>query len=228
MDLDIDASDTVELTLKLTFADADNFASGTDLSVTINGSTDIDDAEDANGNDEGDMTLGGSATSETHRLATEGILVTFDESSFLKTSSDTAGINETVQFTLEFDVTAFGDDMYIDKDCSVNSAPASTYVTTAAVSLDNDTDGSSTTCTDFDSTGNEGSSSFEVLEGQTEHFTVTILGNGGEAGGAGNSYTFTARLESLGYNVGSDGAGDTQYAFDLADFHSSAVTVFDR
>jgi len=227
--LDIGANDTAELTVKLTVADASDFAEGDTVSVTIAGSTDIDDATDANGNDEGDMTLTGTATSETHQLRSSGIIVVFDSSSYLKTTSDTSGIDETVQFTLEFDVTAFGADMYIDKTCSDSSAPDTTlYVTAVAVSLDGDADGSSTTCTDFDSTGDEGTNAFEVLEGQTEHFTVTVLGLGGEAGTLGTAVTYTARLESIAYVSTADAGGDTVYSFNLSDYKSSAVTVYDR
>ncbi len=229
LDLAVDANDTVELTLKLTFADADEFGAGNTVSATISGLSDIDDAEDANGNDEGDMTLSGSATSETHSLQKEGLIVVFDDSSYIKTSSDTSGINETVEFTLEFDITAFGDDMYIDKSCTDNNSVATTYTTALVVSVDNAAQlSANVSCTDFDSTGDEETDSFEVLEGQTEHFTVTILADAGEIASAGSPITFTARLEAIGYNVGADGAGDTQYAFDLTDYKSSAVTVYDR
>jgi len=231
IDLAVDGDDTVELTVKVTLADADDFAAGNTLSASITASSDIDDAEDANGNDEGDMTLSGSATGEAHSLREEGIMVTFDDSSYVKTTSDTSGVNETVEFTLEFDITAFGNDAFIAKQstgCTDNAAPASTYTTDVVVSLDGDTNGDNTTCTEFDSTGDEGTNGFEVEEGQTEHFTVTVLGNAGEAGSAGTSVTFRARLESLGYKMGSDAAGDTQYTFDLADYKSAAVSVFDR
>jgi len=226
IDLQIDADDTVELEVRLTFADANDFTTGTSVSVAIT-SADITDAEDDNGNDEGDMDINGSATSETHQLASEGLMVVFDESSYTKTSSDTAGVNETVEFTLEFDITAFGEDIWVEKTC-IDSATPGSNTTDVVVSLDGDANGDNTTCTNLDSTGDEGTFGFQVEEGQTEHFTVTILGNGGEAGGAGNSVTFRARLESIGYNIGADAAGDLQYAFDLEDFKSAAVTVFDR
>jgi peptidoglycan hydrolase-like protein with peptidoglycan-binding domain len=226
IDLDVNGDDTVVLTVKADFDDTNaavRYQNGDTISISAVNLTEYVDAMD---NDEGDFTESGSYVSETHALYSEGIRVVFDESSYLKTSSDTSGINETVQFTLEFDITAFGEDMYIDNTCGVSSAPASTYVTALAVSLDGDTNGSSTTCTDFDSTGDEGANSFEVLEGQTEHFTVTILGDGGE--NAASSATFTARLESIAFTSGAEGGGDTTYQFDLSDYKSSAVTVFDR
>ena len=95
------------------------------------------------------------------------------------------------------------------------------------VYLEGDADFGNTTCTDVDSTGDQGTN-WEVLEGQTERFTVTILGDGGEAGGAGSSVTFKARIAGIGYNVTTDATGDTVYNFSLTDYKSKAVTVFDR
>lgn len=228
IDLDVGGDATVTLTVKADFDDTNadvRYQNADTISISAVNLTEYTDASD---NDEGDFTESGSYVSETHSLYSQGIRVVFDESSYIKTTSDTSGINETVQFTLEFDITAFGDDMYIDKTCSDSSAPASTYVTAVAVSLDNDTDGSSTTCTDFDSSGDELTNSFEVLEGQTEHFTVSLLGDAGEAGSAGTSVTFTARLESIAFTSGAEGGGDTTYQFDLSDYKSTAVTAFDR
>ena len=227
LDWDLDADDDMDVEVVLDFKDTNDSArydNGTTVTVT---DFEITELEDANGNDEGDITtLTFTTDSETHEVRDEGIMVEFVGSSYVKTPSETTGINETVEFTLEFDVTAFGDDMWVDQTCAVGTT--GTDVDAIEVSLDNDADGSSTTCTDVDSTGDEGTNGFEVKEGQTETFTVTILGNGGEAGGAGSPVTFTARINGVGFNVGTDAAGDTVYAFDMSDYKSKAVTVYDR
>ncbi len=230
-DLDevIDAGDTAKFSIAVDLQDTDGALDNGDTVMAAITSTNADaiDADDETGEQLSDSETSGAATGNAHTVLDKGIMVTFVDSSYVKTSSDTSGINETVEFTLEFDVTAFDGDAYVESSCIDNATPSASHTTDVVVSLDGDANGDNTSCTDINSTGDEGTG-FEVLEGQTETFTVTILGNGGEAGGAGTSVTFTARLESIGYKMNSDAAGDTQYAVNLADFHSDAVTVFDR
>ena len=204
--------------------DSARYDNGTTITVT---DFDITEIEDENGNDEGDITTLTFATdSETHELRDEGIMVSFVGSSYNKTASTTDNIDGTVEFTLEFDVTAFGDDMWVDKTCAIEDSGVDVDAT--EVSLDGDADFNNTSCTDFDSTGDAGTDGFEVKDGTKETFTVTILGLGGEAGADNTAVTFKARLNGIGFNVGTDAVGDTVYAFDLADYESSAVTVYDR
>lgn len=225
--LEVAGDETVELEVVVDFKDNNDgarYIEGTTVDVSIDALT---EATDANDNDEDDIVVNGLALpSETHELRSSGLMLEFVSASSTKTNSDTLAVNETVEFTLTFKGTAFGDDIYVDKTCIVGTT--GTDVDQVEVSLDGDADGTSTTCTDFDSTGDEEANSFEVLENQTETFTLTVLGNGGEAGTAGNSVTFRARLNGVGYKVGADGQGDTVYAFDLTDYKSAAVSVFDR
>jgi len=205
-----------------------------DAGDTILGTLDDDqmdqaefDAEDESGESLADGDTNGSAVSEASEIRDTGILVSNFESSYVKTASDTTGINETVEFTLKFDVEAFGENAYVDETCGFDDD--GTYVTTqTSVSLDNDADGDNTTCTSFTSEATDAGSGFEVLDGEIEHFVVTILGNGGEAGVAGTSVTFQARINNIGYNMGADGAGDISYSLNLDEYESASVTVFDR
>lgn len=226
---DLDGDDEADVSILADFEDTNNSArydNGVKVQVENFAITEL---EDENGNDEGDITtITSPGASNTHEIRDEGIMVAFDKSSFVKTTSDTTGINETVEFTLEFDVTAFGEDMWIERTCAVGTT--GTDVDAVEVSLDGDTDGSSTTCTDFDTTSgaDQGTHGFEVKKGTTESFAVTILGDAGEAASAGSSVTFKARINGIGFNVGTDAVGDTVYAFDLDEFESKAVTVYDR
>ena len=230
LEIEIEEGDSVDLVIAV---DLEDLTGGLDEGDTVKAevttaNVDAIDAEDSSGENIADDDAEGSAVGEAHPVYDDGIQVSFVDSSYVKTSSDTSGVNETVEFTLEFDVTAIGDeDIWVDKTCGFDDD--GTYAATQiSVSLDGDDDGSSTTCTDFDSTGDEGTDGFEVLAGATERFTVTILGNGGEAAAAGSSSTFTARINAIGYNVTTDAAGDTVYSVNLDDFESDAVTVFDR
>jgi hypothetical protein len=211
LDEDFDAGDTILATIDTTQLDQAEF-----------------DAEDENGEELAAGDTNGSAVSEASEVRDTGILVSNFESSYVKTSSDTTGINETVEFTLEFDVTAFGENAYIDDDTAEDSD--GTYVATAlSISVDGDAnhDNISVTSWDCPSTDDVGEG-FEVLEGDTEHCVVTILANGGEAGGAGTSVTFQARINNIGYNMGADGDGDVSYDLNVDELESDNVTVFDR
>ena len=228
LDTDLEAGETYAFLVTADFLSiADGIAAGDTVSAQISSTErDLIEAEDESGEDLVTTDMTGTAIGEAHALYDDGIQVVFTGSSLVKTSSQETGINETVEFTLTFDATAFGDDIWVDQTCVV--ATTGTDVDALEVSLDNDGDGSSTTCTDFDSTGDEGTDGFEVKEGQTKTFTVTILGDGGEAGTAGSSVTFKARINGIGYNVTTDAAGDTCYAFNMDEYKSSAVTIFDR
>jgi len=228
LDFTIDAGDTVTITVSADLKSIlDGIADGDTLRAQITATErGLFDVEDESGEELTDGTdVTGTASGDAHGLFDNGIMVEFVSSSFVKNSSDTVGINETVEFSLVFDVTAFGDDIWVEDTCIVGTT--GTDVDAVEVSLDGDTNGDNTTCTDVTSTGDQGTN-WEILEGQTERFTVTVLGNGGEAGAAGSPATFTARLNGIGYNVGTDAVGDTVYAFDLTNFKSSAVTVYDR
>lgn len=225
LDYTIEAGDEVEFIVQVEMQDIDGaLDDGDTVQVTVTVAS--IDAEDEVGES---VTATGSAVGDAHTFYDNGIQVEFVGSSYVKTTSDTTGINETVQFTLQYDVTAFGDDMYISDPCATDDATDFTTATT--VYLEGDADFDNTTCTDMDSTGDfdtTGNDSWEVKEGKTERFTLTVLGNGGEAGGAGTAVTFKARLAGIAYTSSTAGNGDTTYNFDLDNFKSSAVTIYDR
>ena len=221
LDWELDGDDDADVEVVVDFKDTNDSArydNGTTITVT---DFDITEIEDANGNDEGDIsTLTFTTDASTHEVRDEGIMVEFVGSSNVKTTGD--GVNDFVEFTLEFDVTAFGDDMWVEQTCVVGTT--GTDVDAVEVSADG---GLTPTCPELDSEGEEGTDGFEVKEGQTERFTVNILVDG-ENGAQNTSSTVRARINGIGFNVGTDAAGDTVYAFDMADYKSNAVTIYDR
>lgn len=228
-DLPIPAGESVEMKVTLDVVSlADALDAGDTLSVQITAvERALIDADDAMGDRLAAGDLTGTAVADASQLRDVGIITEFVSSSYSKTTSDTAGVNETVEFTLVYDVTAFDGDIYVDHTCGDEAVAALTTQTT--VSADGDVDGDNTTCTSLTSTADEGNEGFLVAEGDTERFTVTILANGGEAGGAGTSVSFVGRLEGIGYKAdGTDAAGDTLHTFGLTNYKSSSVTVFDR
>ena len=218
---ELDGDEDKDVKVVVDFKDTNTearYQNGTTIQVTSFAITEI---EDANGNDEGDIsTLTTPGASYIHELRDEGIRVTFVKSSNVKTTG--TAVNDTVEFTLEFDVTAFGNDAYIDKTCVVGTT--GTDVDAVEISAEG---GLTPVCTNLDSTGDEKTDGFKVKKGTTERFTVNILVDG-ENGTQHTSSTVRARINGIGYVMGTDGAGDTVYAFDMTNYKSNAVTIYDR
>lgn len=196
--LEIEADETAELSLKLTFKGTDDYTEGTDVSVAF---TSILDAEDANGNDEGDMTISGTPSSESFTLRSEGLSLDFDSSTFSETLNNEASTTDDQGvFTYKFTVTAFGDDFFFNKTASRGTTGTTTgaeYIIT--------TDGGNSTVTtgsvtqSLTSTADTESGDYKVAEGETETFTLKVTFDPAGAGGAffgvqlgGVNYTATA------------------------------------
>jgi peptidoglycan hydrolase-like protein with peptidoglycan-binding domain len=187
LDIDIDGEDTVEITAKVVFNGTDDYTEGDSAYLAF---TSIDDAEDANGNDEGDMTISGTPTGDSFTLRSEGISVVKGSHDF-----DTQGTDDTIGvFTIEFDVTAFGDDFYIAKN---------------ATSTDDDTDGGVNYTVTGSVTSQSGALSstadedtvdvFTVNRGDTETFTLTVTVDAAAAG------LFSVSLDDIWFTATSDG-----------------------
>jgi len=102
----IDGDSTEEFTLALVFKGADvieNAASSVSVAlVTTGANAAVRDAEDARGNDEGDMTITGSATSETHLLRTVVPIISDTSFSVDKAENDQSGVI-SFAFSIEAD-----------------------------------------------------------------------------------------------------------------------------
>lgn len=188
--LDVDAGDSVDLTLKLTFADVDGYTEGTTVTAVL---TSVDKADDANGNDEGDMTVTGEGlSSETHILRSTGISVDVKSAVTTITAQDLFVDNATFKWV--FDVTAFGDnDVYINKDVAdiVTSSTAGDvdvlysleYSGGAALTsvggtlVESDTDVTSVTADASAYSGAySGETFYKINNGTVGTFTLTITG----------------------------------------------------
>jgi|GEM_PF-1082235 len=118
-DLSGDSDSDVEVQVDLDDTnDGLRYDEGTTIKVASFAITEIDDE---NGNDEGDITtLTTPGAADTHELRTAGIMVDFVDSDSTRTfTADSTGEEDQGTFTIEFDVTAFGDDMYVDKGSEV-------------------------------------------------------------------------------------------------------------
>lgn len=131
---------------------------------------------------------------------------------------DTLGTNDTIgEFTLEFEVTALGDDYYITD----NSSLASTSPTDGVTFNVDGTVGAGIVSASFTSTADEDTSGvFTVREGETETFTLTVVVDPQSTG------AFRAGLFSLWYSENIDGLLGTEYLFlPLTDFDTAMQSI---
>ena len=212
----------IELMLKLNALDLG------DEGVTVTSSvTSMDtDAIDAEGAEDLDATqLTGSATGDAHTLRTDGISLASGD---VSASVDVVEGNDNDQatYTIEFEVTAFGEDFYVpfgaiastsswtDEGVSFDFLDGSNNIVTV---------GAASSTASLDSTADEDDSAYVVREGDTETFTLTVDYIPG--GSAPVSYKVLLqnvyfRLEGI-----ADSAATAQDALPEADYRTNAVNI---
>ncbi len=218
-DLVIAAGDKVSAELWVKFK---ALSASLDEGTTISATTDADDY-DAEGADDltasGPDQLQGTADSEEHTLRTEGATIELtDSSQTLKTNSDATTTDDEGVFTLEFDVTAFNGDLYID-DIATRGVTLTNGVNFVVL-----TGGATTTAgTDvatLDSDAELTGGKFLVRDGETESFTLTVEYD------PATSASYKAQLYSVNFKVDSNAPADTmQLANPGEDFDTASLTI---
>lgn len=219
-DITVAAEETITVVL---FADFENMSNTALQGSTITATTTTGDI-DAEGSDTGeDVTVGGSSslTSDTHTLRTEGADVSVtevDETS--KANTDSSTDDDEGVYTIEFEVTAFGDDLYID-----DVAGRGTTMGTDGVNFTVQTSGSATTSgtavATLDSDAEETSGGFYLVrEGETETFTLTVEYDPAVTG------SYKVVLHSVNFNDTADTAPETQQTLSPAtDYDTASLTI---
>jgi len=119
LDLEVDGDETVEVAVHVVFNGTEDYAEGDSAFITFNAVT---EAEDENGNDEGDIDGASNAAdfdSDTFTLRSEGLAISIDTITENKDSASFSGDFDTGTYVFTIDVEAFGEDFYIDEDASV-------------------------------------------------------------------------------------------------------------
>lgn len=219
LDIDVDADDSVTLDVKVDLYDNNSgarYIEGTTLAVAF---TDIDVVTDAYGNDEGDITVTGTPSSNTHSLRSEGIQVEFVSATQEKTfAAGAAGENDRGTFEITFDVTAFGADMRIDRSSEEGGADAagqgvefvitnsgSNSVTSLLTSTTSDTE--------------DNANVFEVDKGTTRRFTLQVVAT------ASANHFAEVSIESINWGTATNDTNANYYTFNLNDFKTGALNL---
>lgn len=172
-DVTIDAEAEVEVTVVVEFEDMDG--DSTLQGVTLTASVDTADV-DAEGKSGETVTIGGSnQDGDAHTLRSEGLVAEIDtitETEKVKSVGDTD--RDYGVYVFKFDVTAFGEDFYIDEAADVVnfSLNVGGVASTTGYSATLDISGADDAST----------ADFMISEGETVTFTLTVETNTGHSG----------------------------------------------
>lgn len=212
-DVVIDAGDRVEAELMLRFKSLGVGNEG----ITVQGKvTSVDaDAIDAEGADDlAASQLSGAATGDAHTLRTTGIDVSPESTSAAVTVNDGA-LNDYATFTVEVEVTAFEQDVYIAIDDTVSldydledSSGSDYTVPTASSSVV------------LASTADDDGTYFEITEGETETLTLTVTYTPVVANRAARLV-----LNSISFAETAVAPTETQTTLPASDYRTSVVTI---
>jgi len=229
LDFDIDGDETVEVTAHVVFKRTSGYTEGDSMFLTF---TAVTEATDVNGNDEGDITGAENAadfSSETFTLRSTGMSLTAGEADTVSESDsngDTAG-GEVGSYVMKFDVTAFGDKMYIPTGATIAT---SSFTAGKGVSYAvEDADGTqlmlnaaglgSTTAVVASSASLEGAY-FMIPKGGTESFTITVSHVSVADG------FFRGAVHGVSYNVGAAAVADTlEVSVPAEDFETDYINL---
>ena len=215
-DVTIDAGERVTAELKVRFK---SLAVATDEGSTVRGRVTAANAEaiDAEGADTlTGAQLSGSATGDEHTLRTAGVNVTagdMDATVSVVTDPD----NDYATYSLELEVTAFEQDVYI----STSPATAITYTVEDGAGVAT-TSGSFTVT--MSSTGDEVESTFEITEGSTETITIEVTYDPAVT----TSTAARIQLETLVFgSTSGTPTGQSWTASPDEDYRTAVVTIVD-
>lgn len=228
-DFVIDEDDEVEVVIFADIVEQEgNYGQGYRFEASVAGSG--IEAEDGNGDD---VTLSGSVTGGEIELRTEGLNVEFLESNTTRNNGQNPGEADTVTMTIDFEVTANGEDVWIDGDTIATTSPTS-HSSTDGVAWASSSDSvgmSTTTAVTAIVTPDDGYRSADVntsgdkrlviRDGNTRQFRLTVT----MAAGQDNAI---AGIELTGIKWDANPSGDTGfdnlYDFDLGEFRTGIVT----
>jgi len=203
LDFAIEAGETIEVIVRVDMNELNNgtFGAGATLSASVNPDTSGWDIEDEEGETVGASDKSGSASSDAHGFFADGIQVGFvsvDEEVVAGDSAD----DDYVRLTIKFDVTAFGETIYVD-DTMANKIGSTTAGNAYGVEL-SDAAGTyiaaASSTFALSSTATDEGEGFEVEEGETETFTLVVTVQNAATSTFDGKYA-RAVLTGIGYNT---------------------------
>ncbi len=217
LDWTIDAGDTVEVIVRVDMNELNTgtFGAGATLSASVDPDNSSWTVEDENGDDVSAADKTGTATSDAHTFYGDGIQVDLTDTSVVVTKGDNDD-DDYVTLTIDFDVTSYGETIYVDK--SIDQTGSSTAGTSYGVNDSSDTStyfATASSSSAISSTADEGTYGFEVLEGDTKSFTLTVTVANAATSTLDSTYV-RAVLTGIGFNTADSATGASTYTSSLA------------
>jgi len=184
LDTSVSGNDTIDGTLSVElYGQTGHFnASGESVKFGLTGDETYIDAESS---DNGDTsTVSGSALGKTQSIGVNtGITVAGNSNSASESYNSTDPTTSTGTFTLKFDVTANGNDVYIPKTIATTTAASSTAGVVIDTNVGGSTTGLSVPVSLSSSADQDGTSGYYIVhDGDTETFTAQVTFNPSAAG----------------------------------------------
>jgi len=251
VDYTIPAGTKVKAEIKVTFNSvADALDEGDTMKVEIT-EAETDTASMWDVRDESntrlvDADLAGSATGEAHAVYDVAIQVAFvtSDSSEDELAGQLAGNDDTGTYTITFNVTAFGDDVYVDGDVDTATTTASSFGGGDGITWATTTNSSSvvnhdlslasstpreileavaggSTTDDASDVTTAGALSFFIQEGETRRFKLTVDATPQIPAGV----TVGVRILGINWDTDSGDIHDTLYNFNLDSFKTSTEVL---
>ncbi|MEX0918133.1 MAG: hypothetical protein WDZ93_03180 [Candidatus Paceibacterota bacterium] len=167
-DLVIDAGDRVTAELEIQFKALGSANEGTTIQSRVDG----DDIEAEGADDLGASQLGGSATSDTHTLRSSGVVIGNVTTS--ETVRDNGTAADTGVYTIRFDVTAFEEDVYVNRTTASGTTMGTAGVNFLVEDSNGDQVGGGSSSAALSSNASVSGNRYRVAEGQTRTFTLSV------------------------------------------------------
>lgn len=211
-DLVIDAGEEATVEFQVEFKALAAAFEGATIEASAAGSN-----VDAEGAD--DIVVDGSATGDEHTLRTAGaILETTDTSEVSKANTDSTTADDEGVYTIEFEVTAFEDDLYIDDTATRGTVESNTGLN-FLLTVGGTATTAGTAVATVDSSAELDGGRYLVEEGSTETFTLTVEFDPNVTG------SYKLRLYSVNFNDTNADADTQQLALPEEDFETSSLTI---
>lgn len=221
MDFAIDAGETLnfEVLADINEIDGTILAEGDTIKADVTASNrNMMDVENSEGDQLSDSTeKSGTATGEAQELRTNGVSLNLVSATAVEDNADAAA--DTGIFTIKFKVMSVGDTIYVSSVAAdatnetVDVGGTTTTATSITRALTNNTD------TDKTTVGN-----YQIDEGQSETFTLTIAVPNGASGTAG---LYKAALAGFLWDTADDIAPANTYTSNLDSFVTEPLVFLD-
>lgn len=218
-DFVIDAGESVTVELELEFKALPADDEGTEVRASIT-SSQADDIDAEGADDLGASQISGSAMGELHTLRTGGSTSgNVEKSATLQTNSNNTVDDDEGVFTIEFEVTAFEQDVYVNNSVVRGTTSGTEGINYIIEDSQGDEVASGSVLGNVDSTADTQSGRYVVREGDTETFTLTVEYNPTISG------FYRLQMYSLNYNDTAANPDVYQRALPESTYETNSVSI---